>query len=60
MDYKEGFEAVAAEFELEPISHDNYKDYKKFAWQITVKEKNVQQQGVEISKFLDKYENSFE
>ncbi|MDL4839108.1 hypothetical protein [Aquibacillus rhizosphaerae] len=60
LDCKEGFEAVATEFELNPISHKNYEDYKKYAWQITVKDKSVQQQGVEISKFLDIYENSFE
>lgn len=60
VDYKEGFEAVAKEFKLEPISHHNYQDYKKYAWQITVKDNNLQQEGVEISKFLDIYENSFE
>jgi len=60
LDYKEGFEAVAKEFTLEPISHNNYQDYLKYAWQITVKDNHIQQQGVKISKFLDIYENSFE
>ncbi|MCH1624536.1 hypothetical protein [Fredinandcohnia quinoae] len=59
-DYVEGFKAVAEEFELEPISHDNFQEYKTYGWQITVMDKNIQQQGVDITKFLDIYENSFE
>lgn len=60
IDYQEGFEAIAMEFDLEPISHKNFNDYKKLGWQITIKDKNVSQQCVEISKFFDIYENSFE
>lgn len=59
LDYKAGFEAVATEYNIEPISHKNYKDYKVYAWQVPIKNKAVQEQGVEISKFLDIYENSF-
>lgn len=60
LDYQEGFEEIAKEFELEPISHKNYQEYKIYGWQLTVMDKNIQQQGVDISKFLDIYENSFE
>ncbi|WP_273129479.1 hypothetical protein [Bacillus weihaiensis] len=59
LDYKEAFEAVAKEFDLEPVSDRNYKEYKKYGWQVTVKDKNVQEQSVKLSKFLDIYENSF-
>ncbi|WP_409370018.1 hypothetical protein [Lysinibacillus sp. 38-6] len=59
IDYQEGLRAIAMEFDLEPISNSNINDYKKFGWQITVKDKHVSQQGIEISKFLDIYENSF-
>ncbi|MFZ3590013.1 hypothetical protein ACOI1C_12210 [Bacillus sp. DJP31] len=58
--YFDGFKAIATEFELESINHKNYKDYKTYGWQITVMtSKDVQQQGVDISKFFDIYENSF-
>jgi hypothetical protein len=60
LDYKEAFLAVAKEFDLEPVSDSNYKEYKKYGWQVPVMDKNVQEQGVELSKFLDIYENSFE
>jgi len=59
LDYKEGFKAIAAQHELEPISHKNYEHYKVFGWQTSVIEENVQQQCVEISGFFDIYENSF-
>ncbi|OXT15802.1 hypothetical protein B9K06_18630 [Bacillus sp. OG2] len=60
LDYKEAFAAVAEEFDLEPVSDSNYKEYKQYGWQVSVMDKNVQEQGVELSKFLDIYENSFE
>lgn len=59
LDYKEGFKAIAAQHELEPISHKNYEMYKVLGWQTSVLEESVQQQCVEISVFFDIYENSF-
>ncbi|KAB8138119.1 hypothetical protein F9U64_06505 [Gracilibacillus oryzae] len=60
VDYQAGFEATAEEFELEPVSHNNYKQYFAYAWQLTTSDSTIQQQGVEISKFFDIYQNSFQ
>jgi len=60
IDFEAGFEATAAEFDLEAVSHDNYQDYKTYGWQITTTDEKIQKQGVHISKFFDIYENSYE
>ncbi|MCP1157044.1 hypothetical protein [Bacillus infantis] len=60
LDYKEAFAAVAKEFDLEPVSDSNYKEYKQYGWQVSGMDKNIQEEGVELSKFFDIYENSFE
>lgn len=59
IDYKQGFDATVVEYDLMPISNENYRDYKKFAGQLETKDEMVKQQGVMVSKFLDIYENSF-
>ncbi|MEV5026599.1 hypothetical protein [Paenibacillus sp. LPE1-1-1.1] len=59
IDYKQGFDATAVEYDLMPIGNENYRDYKKFARQLETKDEMVKQQGVMVSKFLDIYENSF-
>lgn len=59
IDYKQGFDATVAEYDLMPISNENYRDYKKYAGQLETKNEMVKQQGVMVSKFLDIYENSF-
>ncbi|OBZ11412.1 hypothetical protein [Bacillus sp. FJAT-26390] len=57
-DYKIGFDATGAEFDLMPISDKNYKDYMTYGWQLETKDEAVVQQGVMVTKFLDIYENS--
>ncbi|ODG92581.1 MULTISPECIES: hypothetical protein [Bacillaceae] len=59
LDYKEAFKAIALEYKLKPISHHNYKEYEVYSWQTTVMNERIQKQCVDISKFLDIYENSF-
>ncbi|MGG3798504.1 hypothetical protein [Metabacillus fastidiosus] len=59
IDYKKGFDAVEEKYAFKPISEENYKDYKTYAWQLETKDETVIQQGVMITKFLDIYENSF-
>jgi hypothetical protein len=59
IDYKKGFDATVVEYNLKPISNENYRDYKKYAGQLESKDDRVKQQGVMVSKFLDIYENSF-
>lgn len=59
IDYKKGFDATVVEYNLMPISNENYRDYKKYAGQLESKDEMVKQQGIMVSKFLDIYENSF-
>ncbi|MFJ7933332.1 hypothetical protein [Sporosarcina sp. NPDC096371] len=59
LDYKDGFDAIAVEFDLEPISNQNFNDNKKLGWQTTGRDRNVNQQSAEISSFFEIYENSF-
>lgn len=58
-DYQLGFESLAAEFNLEPISHENYEMYKAYGWQTNVSDEMIKQQCIDITGFFDIYENSF-
>ncbi len=59
IDYKKGFLEIQKEYNLETINKENYKDYKVNGSQLYTDDKSVLQEGIEISKFLDIYENSF-
>ncbi|WP_291958178.1 M56 family metallopeptidase [Mahella sp.] len=58
-DYADGFAEIAKEFDLDPVSKNNYDLYKIYGWQLTTKEQAIRKQGVTISQFFDIYENSF-
>lgn len=55
-----GLALIAEEFDLAPISHDNYEIYKKYGWQTTSGTEEAREQARFISGFLDIYENSFD
>ena len=60
IDYHAGFEAIKEEYHLWPASRLLWKSYHAYGWQLTTENKNIQLQGLQISKFFDIYENSFQ
>lgn len=60
IDYTDGFTAIQKEFDVKPISKKNWEGYKNYGWQLsTNNDEEVRKQGIEITQFLDIYENSF-
>ena len=60
IDYADGFAAIRREFKLIlPINKYNFKKYMTYGWQLTTGSEEEKRQGVQITKFLDIYENSF-
>lgn len=57
--YSDGITLIQAEYDLEPLSADNYAAYKVYGSQITTGTKEEQQQAIFVGKFLDIYENSY-
>lgn len=58
-DLPDGFALVREEFDLEPLSAENYFFYGTYGWQATCEDDALQDQCREISGFFDIYENSF-
>lgn len=58
-DYSKGISAIKKEFSLMPLSNFNYKQYKRYGWQVTSEDEEIQKQARFISNFFDIYENSF-
>lgn len=58
--YSAGLKLIADEMKLKPITKKNYKEYKKYGWQVTTGSKDEQGEAHFISRFFDIYENSFE
>lgn len=58
IDYKDGFDAISKEFDLEPINDLNVTYYLTYGWQLEIEDKYLKQEGISITKFLDLYENS--
>jgi len=59
--YKDGIKLIQHEFNLKPLSKQNYELYKAYGDQVfsDVGTKEEQQQASFISEFLDIYENSY-
>lgn len=59
-DYDQGLEAIQAEYNLSSISNINWKEYGTYGWQLTeTTDEEAIRQAIQITKFLDIYENSF-
>lgn len=58
-EYKEGISLIRNEFELEPLTENNYIAYKNLGDQVTTGSQNEREQAYFVSVFLDIYENSF-
>ena len=55
----DGFAYLSNEFDLPPVTKQNYETYKTYGWQTGASDEAVRKQCVEISQFFDIYENSF-
>lgn len=59
-EYKAGINLIKKQFDLEELSNENYKEYKKYASQVKYDVSDVQMsEAFFVSEFLDIYENSF-
>ncbi len=58
--YAEGIRLIGDSHQLAPISPENYKDYKVLGGMMTAGTPQEQAQAVEVARFLDIYENSFD
>lgn len=59
IDYADGFTAIQKQFDLDPVSSENWESYKTNGWQLTTDDEDIKKQGSEITQFFDIYENSF-
>ena len=53
------YESFGTDYHLERISVGNYQIYKQLGWQIPVNDEAIRKQGVQLTQFLDVYENSY-
>lgn len=58
-DYQDGILVIQKEYNLEPLSQDNYQLYGIYGWQVTNVNEEISKQCHFISSFFDIYENSF-
>ena len=58
-DFAEGFKQLENEFDLKPVSKDNWDGYKIYGWQTTSEDADIAKQCMEITSFFDIYENSY-
>lgn len=59
-EYKGGLSLIKKQFNLEELTHENYKEYKKYGVQVNYDISDEQMhEAFFVSKFLDIYENSF-
>ncbi len=57
--YSDGIALIQTAYNLEPLSVDNFGDYKVYGSQVTIGTEEEQRQAVFVGKFLDIYENSY-
>jgi len=60
VDYSDTIKIIKQQNNLLPISKYYYKPYGTYGWQITADDEMIIKQGIELSCFVDIYENSFE
>lgn len=58
VDYKDEIDIIRKQFKLFPLTIFNYSDYKKYGWQVTNLDEEIQIRCGKISQFFDIYENS--
>jgi len=58
-DYRTGIDLIKKEYNLAPLSQNNFENYKKCGCQVTTGTKEEKEQAKFISGFFDIYENSF-
>ena len=57
--YSDGINLIQTEFDLEPLSEENYDWYKVYGLQITTGTTKEQEQAIFVGKFFDIYEDSY-
>lgn len=58
--YADGISRIQRDFGLEPLTPDNYADYKTYGWQVKSGTDAEKDQAAFVTDFLDIYENSFQ
>lgn len=53
------FKEIEKQFNLKPISKDNWQGYKTYGWQLVTEDEDLKDSASRITKFFDIYENSF-
>ncbi|WP_171715735.1 hypothetical protein [Paenibacillus phytohabitans] len=60
IDYAAGIEAIRKEFELRPLSMENYQQYGTYGWQLTeTEDADTLAQSQLVTAFMDIFENSY-
>lgn len=57
--YSDGIALIEKEFDLDPLSKDDFEGYKNLGCQVTSGSEDEQDQARFVTSFLDIYENSF-
>ena len=58
--YSDAIEAIRSEFNLDPITPENYRPYGVYGWQTTKCDEKMYERTSFVSGFFDIFENSFE
>lgn len=59
MDFQTGIAAIQEQFDLEPFTPSNWEPYKTYGAQIPTEDETLREECMQVSIFLDFYENSF-
>ena len=57
--YAEGIAAIQSQYDLPPLTADDYEMYKVYGWQTDTGSAKAKEQAAFVTGFLDIYENSF-
>lgn len=58
-DFSSGIDLIQTEFDLKPLSQDNYDLYNTYGAEVTDGTNEAQAEAAFVSEFMDIYENSF-